>query len=132
MKPRKWEKTDKRGRTTVTVKGRDYFDLLWYLQKGIRPNLTCIEGINEIEALKKKLLGMISRLGSRSIQLDLEALIEDDRLAGNLGRNMKTIQEREIKESLIALDKPGYRKAPWSSVLTSPAAAGRGLPVLTI
>ena len=96
---RKWEKTDKRGRTTVTVKGRDYFDLLWYLQKGIRPNLTCIEGINEIEALKRKLLGIVSRVDSRSIQLDLEALIEDDRLAGNLGRNMKTILEREINEN---------------------------------
>ena len=99
---RKWEKTDKRGRTTVTVKGRDYFDLLWYLQKGIRPNLTCIEGINEIEALKRKLLGIVSRVDSRSIQLDLEALIEDDRLARNLGRNMKTILEREIIEKLNA------------------------------
>ena len=99
---RKWEKTDKRGRTTVTVKGRDYFDLMWYLQQGIRPNLTCIEGINEIEALKKKLLRIVSRADSRNLQLDLEALIADDRLARNLGRNMKTILEREIKEKLIA------------------------------
>ena len=84
------------------MKGRDYFDLMWYLQKGIRPNLACIEGINEIEALKKKLLGIVSRVDSRSIQLDLEALIADYRLARNLGRNMKTILEREIKEKLIA------------------------------
>ena len=41
---RKWEKTDQQGNTTVKVKGRDYFDLLWYLQKGIQPNLSCIEG----------------------------------------------------------------------------------------
>ena len=40
---RKWEKTDKQGQTIVKVKGRDYFDLLWYLQKGIKPNLDCIE-----------------------------------------------------------------------------------------
>lgn len=32
---RKWEKIDKQGKTTVKVKGWDYFDFLWYLQKGI-------------------------------------------------------------------------------------------------
>ena len=42
---RKWEKTDKKGKTIAKVKGRDYFDLMWYLEKGIKPNLECIEEI---------------------------------------------------------------------------------------
>jgi len=97
---RKWEKTDKQGRTTVKVKGRDYFDLMWYLQKGIQPNLTCIEGVKDSEALKNKLLKIISKVDSQSIKLDLEALIDNDNFVKNLSRNMKTILERDIRERL--------------------------------
>jgi len=42
---RKWEKTDKKGKTLAMVKGRDYYDLMWYLGKKVEPNLYCIEGI---------------------------------------------------------------------------------------
>lgn len=97
---RKWEKTDKQGRTTVKVKGRDYFDLLWYLQKGIKPNLSCIEGIDTMKDLKEKLLSMIAGIDSRSIELDLEALIENPNFVSNMSKNMKAILEREISEKL--------------------------------
>jgi predicted nucleotidyltransferase component of viral defense system len=97
---RKWEKTDKQGNTTVKVKGRDYFDLLWYLQKGIQPNLSCIEGIDTIKDLKEKLLAMVARIDSRSIQLDLDALIANPTFINNMSRNMKAILEREISERL--------------------------------
>lgn len=95
---RKWEKTDKQGRTTVKVKGRDYFDLLWYLQKGILPNLSCIEGFENMKGLKDKLLAMISAIDSKSIQLDLEALIDNPNFVKNMSKNMKAILEREILE----------------------------------
>jgi len=97
---RKWEKTDKQGQTIVKVKGRDYFDLLWYLQKGIKPNLDCIGDTNTMDELKEKLLGIVSRIDSQSILLDLEALIADSNFVNNLSRNMKAILEREIAEKL--------------------------------
>jgi hypothetical protein len=97
---RKWEKTDKQGKTTVNVKGRDYFDLLWYLQKGIQPNIFCIEDIKDMKELKEKLLAMVSSIDSKSIQLDLEALIANPNFVSNMGRNMKAILEREISEKL--------------------------------
>ena len=97
---RKWEKTDKKGRTIVRVKGRDYFDLLWYLQKGIQPNLSCIEGFKNMEDLKKKLLAIVADIESRSIKLDLEPLIENPNFVKNISRNIKTILEREITEKL--------------------------------
>ena len=97
---RKWEKTDKQGNITMKVKGRDYFDLLWYLQQGIQPNLSCIEGIENLKGLKEKLLTMVSRIDSQSIRLDLEALIADADFVNNLSRNMKAILEREIAEKL--------------------------------
>lgn len=95
---RKWEKTDKQGNITMKVKGRDYFDLLWYLQQGIQPNLSCIEGIENLKGLKEKLLTMVSRIDSQSIRLDLEALIANADFVNNLSRNMKAILEREIAE----------------------------------
>ena len=97
---RKWEKTDKQGNTTVKVKGRDYFDLLWYLQKGIQPNLSCIEGFENMADLKKRLLSMVANIDSKSIQLDLESLIANPSFASNMGKNMKAILEREISEKL--------------------------------
>ncbi len=97
---RKWEKTDKQGNTTVKVKGRDYFDLLWYLQKGIQPNLSCIENVENMKDLKEKLLDMIARIDSKSIQLDLEALIANPGFVSNMSKNMKAILEREISEKL--------------------------------
>jgi hypothetical protein len=97
---RKWEKTDKQGKTTIKVKGRDYFDLLWYLQKGIQPNLSCIEGFENMKDLKEKLLSVIAKIDSRSIQLDLDALIDNANFVKNMSRNMKAILEREISEKL--------------------------------
>ncbi len=97
---RKWEKTDKQGNTTVKVKGRDYFDLLWYLQKGIQPNLSCIEDVESMKELKEKLLDMVARIDSKSIQLDLEALIANPGFVNNMSKNMKAILEREISEKL--------------------------------
>jgi hypothetical protein len=98
---RKWEKTDKQGNTTVKAKGRDYFDLLWYLQKGIQPNLSCIEGFENMKDLKEKLLSIIAGIDSRSIELDLEALVSNPNFVMNLSRNIKAILEREISEKLL-------------------------------
>jgi hypothetical protein len=97
---RKREKTDRDGRTTVNVKGRDYFDLLWYLQKGIVPNLLCIEGVETMKDLKEKLLAVIARVDGRSIQLDLEALISNPGFVKKMSQNMRAILEREITEKL--------------------------------
>jgi hypothetical protein len=97
---RKWEKTDKEGNTTVKVKGRDYFDLLWYLQKGIQPNLSCIEDFENMKDLKEKLLEMVARIDPQSIQLDLEALINNPTFVKSMSKNIKAILEREISEKL--------------------------------
>jgi len=68
---RKWEKTDKSGKILATVKGRDYYDLLWYLEKGIMPNYRCIEGIDNKEELKEKLLSAITKLMQEVLELTL-------------------------------------------------------------
>jgi len=50
--------------------------------------------------LKEKLLAMVARIDSRSIQLDLDALIANPTFINNMSRNMKAILEREISERL--------------------------------
>lgn len=98
---RKWEKTDKKGNVLVKAKGRDYFDLMWYLEKGIVPNLKCIENIKNMKDLRDILLKSVSKVDKESIRLDLEAFIDDGRLVNNLSDNLKDILIREIKEKLI-------------------------------
>lgn len=92
---RKWEKTDKQEKVLMSVKGRDYFDLMWYLQKGITPNLNCLEGIKNLDELKEKLLKIIENIDSKSIQLDLEPFIEDRNFVINLSKNIKDILKRD-------------------------------------
>jgi len=97
---RKWEKSDKKGKILTTVKGRDYFDLMWYLEKGVKPNLDCLKEFKSIKELKEELLKIIEKVDSRSITFDLENLIEDKNFVMSLGKNIKDILKRTIEEKL--------------------------------
>jgi len=97
---RKWEKTDKKGKTLIKVKGRDYFDLMWYLSKNITPNPDCIKGIKSQKELKEELIKIIESVDIRSIYLDLEQFIEDEKFIKNLTRNIKEILLNEVKNKL--------------------------------
>jgi hypothetical protein len=94
---RTWEKRDKTGETIITVKGRDYFDLMWYLEKGIKPNLGCIENNASIDELKNNILAIVEKIDERSITLDLENFISDQNFVKNLGKNIKDILTLQIK-----------------------------------
>ena len=94
---RVWEKTDKAGRTIAVVKGRDYFDLMWYLEKKIKPNFDCLE-IKNLAELKAKLLKKVNMLDEKSIQYDLEALIDNIDFVKKLSRNIKDILKKEIQK----------------------------------
>lgn len=93
---RKWEKTDKAGNILATVKGRDYFDLMWYFGKGIRPNLECIPEANSLEDLKSQLLAVIARVDIKSIRYDLEALLDNKQFLETVSNNMRTMLESQI------------------------------------
>ncbi|MFH0948202.1 MAG: nucleotidyl transferase AbiEii/AbiGii toxin family protein [Elusimicrobiota bacterium] len=97
---RKWEKTDKKGKTLAKVKGRDYFDLMWYLEKGIKPNLEYLKEFKDIEELKKELIRIVEKVDSQSIIFDLENLIKDRNFVINLSKNIKGILKRDIEEKL--------------------------------
>lgn len=93
---RKWQKTDKKGRVLAAVKGRDYFDLMWYLETGVKPNIDCIEEVSNIDDLKKRLLTAVDRLDAGSIRLDLAPLVKSQDFVNKLSRNLKTILKTGI------------------------------------
>lgn len=95
---RKWEKTDKKTKKiAIRVKGRDYFDLMWYLDKKIKPNIKCIPDIKNKKELKKNLLVKIKNIDSQSIELDLKPLIKDQKFVKNLSKNIKEILKNQLK-----------------------------------
>src|SRR3989338_3055246 len=63
---RKWERTSKTGEVLASVKGRDYFDLMWYLQKGVRPNLECLGEQFTRETLRERILSIVRTVDSKS------------------------------------------------------------------
>lgn len=93
---RKWEKTDKSGKTLAVVKGRDYFDLMWYLEKGIKPNLSCIENIKDEADMKKILTEIIEKIDTKSIQYDLEAFVDNKEYVKRLSVELKDIIKRKL------------------------------------
>ena len=95
---RKWEKTDKDGKILVTVKGRDYFDLMWYFRKGVTPNLTIIKEAADLKTLKHKLLAAVESADPASIKYDLEAFIADDRYVVDISANLRQILKTEINK----------------------------------
>jgi hypothetical protein len=94
---RRWEKTDKKGKVLASVKGRDFFDLMWFLRRGVEPNLKCIEEVNSKEELKKKLLKAVENLDNKSVSYDLENFVADKEFAIGVGGNMKEILQSELK-----------------------------------
>jgi len=97
---RRWNKTAKGGEVLAKVKGRDYFDLFWYLQKAIKPNLNCLTDKESKDSLKEKLLAVIAKVDKKSIEYDLGPLMESSDFVNGLAKNIKDILTREIQEKL--------------------------------
>jgi hypothetical protein len=95
---RRWEKTGKKGETLAVVKGRDYFDLMWYLQKGVEPNLECIENVTDKKELYARLISAVEKIDAASIKYDLDALIADREYVDNLAANLKQILLSRLKK----------------------------------
>ena len=67
------ERTFKKGKgDIITFKGRDYFDLIWFLQKNIKPNFLRLENITGV---KKNQL--IKKIDNKVNQINLDYLKED-------------------------------------------------------
>jgi len=73
---------------------------MWYLEKGIKPNLKCFGKKMSLVELKEYLLKEVKKIDEKSLVYDLEGLIEDKNFIKDLGRNLKKILIREVREKL--------------------------------
>ncbi len=69
---------------------------MWYLKKGIKPNLEYL-GLGNMEELKAKLLAKVNELDEGSIKIDLEGFISDRVFVESLGKNIKQILIDQIE-----------------------------------
>lgn len=96
------------GKTGAKVKGRDYFDLLWYMQHHIMPNPERLADAPEALtpwAAFENLSQKVAQIRTTDLRLDLEPLFEDGRFVQNWVGHFKENFDRlyrEYKEALIA------------------------------
>lgn len=70
----------KKGDSHITIKGRDYFDLIWYLEKQILPNpqaLTAYGLPSDLSTLLKELDNKVAQVKSNHIWQDLGSYVTD-------------------------------------------------------
>ena len=64
-----------KGNTGISTKGRDYYDLIWYMQKNINPNLKKIREYNKdwsIEKIFQELDKKVEKIHPKDLLIDLE------------------------------------------------------------
>lgn len=69
------DRTFLKGNSNINIKGRDYYDLIWYMQKGIKPNPKRIKAYGKGWTVKKvfqELDKKVERIKTKDLLVDLE------------------------------------------------------------
>lgn len=93
---RTWQK----GKSKITFKGRDYYDLLWLLQKGIQPNMLRLRDSTRIKSKKELVSKLKSKTKSISMSYlkeDLINLFEDSKFVAEITKNYRVLVDKYIK-----------------------------------
>lgn len=64
----------KKGKTNILVKGRDFYDMIWYMQKGIIPDKNVIKSLLKVDSATafKMLDEKVGKIGYKDLYSDLE------------------------------------------------------------
>jgi predicted nucleotidyltransferase component of viral defense system len=85
----------------VNIKGRDFYDLFWYFQKGIEPdykNLKRLVGISNGEELKKELKSRIkNEVTAQKLSYDLKNFFPDQSFVSDFCKNYSQIMEKFLR-----------------------------------
>lgn len=84
----------------ITFKGRDWYDLIWYFQKGIKPNLAYLKKLTKISDEKE----IFERLDRKAMSLnlnylknDIENLFESKKFVNDFIENFKNLYKKYRK-----------------------------------
>jgi len=85
----------------VTFKGRDYFDLIWFLEKGIKPNLERLKDLVKIDSgenILKELDKKVELVKENYLKEDLLPLFKDTSFVDNFISGFKQLykQKRDL------------------------------------
>ncbi|MFH1280174.1 MAG: nucleotidyl transferase AbiEii/AbiGii toxin family protein [Candidatus Beckwithbacteria bacterium] len=98
------ERTFKKGKNdVVTFKGRDYFDLIWFLQKGIKPNYKRIEDITGVNKtlVVKEIDNKVKQVNKMYLKEDLLPLFRESGFVDDFCNNFQ-----KLYKSLTFKDQP--------------------------
>jgi len=94
------ERTYTKGKNQdITFKGRDYYDLLWLLQRNIipyKPRLEYILGIKEDREIRELLLNKVKSINPAYLREDLLPLFEDSRFVNGYVENYKDMVSKYL------------------------------------
>ncbi len=83
----------------VRFKGRDYYDLIWYLEKGIKPNWVQVEnqtGLSKVKAIKL-INQKIKKVTKEMIEDDLTPFIEERESVMSFAGNFQELAKEYLK-----------------------------------
>jgi hypothetical protein len=82
----------------ISVKGRDFYDLFWYLSHNIVPNVACVQEIADMTDLKKKLITVIEHTDFSHVIRDIDSFIENQPILNFLETNGKSYLIEQIEK----------------------------------
>ncbi|MBP8978921.1 nucleotidyl transferase AbiEii/AbiGii toxin family protein [Candidatus Dojkabacteria bacterium] len=72
------ERVFRKGKSNVSIKGRDFYDLIWYMEKGIEPDKAFLEDNGyTINEAWKSINQVVNRISTKDLLIDLEPLFEN-------------------------------------------------------
>lgn len=83
------------------VKGRDYFDLVWFLEKKVEPNYEYLREITDFKGksgLKRELKKKVEELDLKILEQDLTPLFRDKNFVKDFSLNFKKVALNSIAE----------------------------------
>ncbi|MBM4386169.1 MAG: nucleotidyl transferase AbiEii/AbiGii toxin family protein [Deltaproteobacteria bacterium] len=100
------KRTYRKGKSRITFKGRDYYDLLWFLQRGVKPDgarIGDVLRIDTVEELKRALMEKIAAINPAYLKEDLLPLFEDSRFVENYCRHYKEIARGYLEKTAFEI-----------------------------
>ncbi len=85
----------------INIKGRDFYDLFWYLQNGVEPDWDNLKNLTDISSksqLKKKLLQIVNKnITPQILSYDLKNFFPDQNFVSDFCKNYKEIIEKYLQ-----------------------------------
>ena len=88
----------KKGSTGINIKGRDFYDLIWYMQKETIPNEDVFKGIEkDTKSMFEELDDIVEKIKTTDLLIDLEPLFENNEFIRDWCKNFHSFYEKYRK-----------------------------------